>query len=238
MIKTKLSIGNKGFTIVEMMIALSVLSTILIMGTVIIVQIGRLYTKGTNAANTQNAARAVLNDVASAMQFSGTQPKACSPGTTDTVCGFTSINYSGSANSEKIYASCINKIRYSFVLNRKQGTDFDDKKTPHVIWRDVMKNGSSCQPLDIAQEKVKADSLSVEAAGSDSKGHDLLGEHMRLSKFRLVETAENSGVYKVEVWTAFGDSDLVKPDGSGCNTIVGSQFCATSLLSVTVTRRI
>ncbi|HSX37132.1 MAG TPA: type II secretion system protein, partial [Patescibacteria group bacterium] len=63
-----------GFTIVELMVALSVLSILLVMSTVILIQIGKLYTKGVNQAATQNAARDIINDLSSQLQVSGNAP--------------------------------------------------------------------------------------------------------------------------------------------------------------------
>lgn len=222
----------------ELMIALSVLSTILVMGTVIMAQIGRLYSKGVNAANTQNITRNVIGDVSTAIQFSGASPTTCPYNTAEETACFAGSRDYGTSPTDDIYAICLNTVRYTFVLNRKQGTDVDDTVTPHVLWRDTMDNGSTCQPLNIAEETVLADEASSEPEGQQSKGYDMLSKNMRLNKFRLKETASGTDIYKVDVWVSYGDKDLVKTDGTGCVSATGNQFCAASLQSVTVTRRL
>src|SRR5579884_1902974 len=100
-----------GFTIVELMIALSILSTILIVSTAVLMQIGSIYTKGVNEANVQNATRTIVADLTATLQFSGFAPDNCV--TTPTTC------YSQSpAPSDLIhgpFAFCVGNTRYSYL---------------------------------------------------------------------------------------------------------------------------
>jgi prepilin-type N-terminal cleavage/methylation domain-containing protein len=130
---------TNGFTLVELMIALSVLSTILVIASVLMFGIGKLYIKGVNQATIQTAARDVMSDVASTIQFSSDTPQIVStPVTLGSITG--------------VYVNCIGKVRYTFVLNRELGHDnSNDQDTPHVLWRDTLQNAGSCQAAKIDQ---------------------------------------------------------------------------------------
>jgi len=82
----------QGFTIVELMMATLVFSVILLMVTMGVLQVNRVYYKGVTEANTQNSARAIMDTISQAIQFNGgtvgplpTNPSPV-PGTTYYVC--------------------------------------------------------------------------------------------------------------------------------------------------------
>ncbi|CAM6000317.1 unnamed protein product [Sphagnum balticum] len=137
----------------------------------------------------------------------------------------------------------IGTTRYSFVLNRELGTDQganpdqsgdSNVNTPHVLWRDTMKSASACVPVNIALSDPNTDTT----ANSTGDGYEMMAAHMRLTKFIIEPTTTKGSVYSINIWTAFGDSDLL--DGSNqfnCNGGVGEQYCATSQLNSSVTRR-
>jgi prepilin-type N-terminal cleavage/methylation domain-containing protein len=60
-----------GFTIIELLIATAVFSVILLLSTTGLIQIGRMYYKGITAAQTQEAARMVMDDISRTIQFKG-----------------------------------------------------------------------------------------------------------------------------------------------------------------------
>jgi len=223
--------SSEGFTIVELMIALSVLATILVMSTVIMIQISALYSKGVNAANLQNTSRNAINDIASALQFGGSPPIVASP---------QAVIFSDNDGSHSVQsgAYCINNVRYTYVLGREQATDINGHSTPHVLYRDTITGTGSCPILDITHDTIAADSADADPAHN---GYDMLADHMRLTKLSIAETPPSSGVYNVDVWGAYGDSDLVVTAADGSNTCKGgpgTQFCSTSQLSTSVTRRL
>lgn len=241
--------SDKGFTIVELMIALTVLSVILVMGTVIMIQIGSLYSKGVNAANLQSTARNTAADVTAAIQFSTKAPSPCT--LTPVTCYANPISpsdteprvYTSAGVTVSVNAFCIGSVRYSYVLNRELGNDTalaSNANTPHVLWRDTIQQSAPCQPLNLSMQTVPADASSVDPAGP-SRGFEMVGDHMRLTRFRIQQTPANSGVYTVDSWLAFGDSDLLTVDANGlatCNTGRGSQFCATAQITTDVAGRV
>lgn len=62
--------NNKGFTIIELLIATVAFSVILMVITGAVVQIGRIYYKGVVQSRTQERARAITDSVAKNLQFS------------------------------------------------------------------------------------------------------------------------------------------------------------------------
>ena len=93
----KLSNQSKGFTIVELLVATLVFSIVLLVVTLGIIQISRVYYKGLNQANTQNTARSVMDVITQGIQFSGakvTPTPAPSVGTMQAFCiGNTQFSY-------------------------------------------------------------------------------------------------------------------------------------------------
>lgn len=223
--------SNKGFTIVELLIALSILSTILTMSTVIMIQIGKWYNKGVNAANIQNTSRNLTSDISSALQFSGSNTRSGS------------TSYGGT----NVSAICIDTIRYSYLLNKSLGHDSGDttgspaiaaSDTPHVIWRDQMKTRANCTPLNITTASIPADS---DDDNPMTNGYEMVGNHMRLTKFVVGYRGGTSlGIVNITVNMAYGDSDVVINNGGTalCKGGTGSEYCNISNLTTSVKRRI
>ncbi len=226
--------NDKGFTIVELMIALTIMTVILLLSTIMLIQIGSLYTKGVNMARLQNTTRTIMADMTSAIQFSGYD-------FTCTVAPFPPGSCSTNFSGVQVNSYCVGTSRYSYVLNRKLGTDSDGVTvTNHVLWSDNMRDTSACPPLNITAANVLADSRSTEVSGSPSRGYDMVPEHMRLTQFNIVDSPIDSGEFNVDVWMAYGDSDLVNTVGgvTNCRPGKGSQFCAVSQLSTHVKNRL
>lgn len=217
--------NQEGFTIVELMIALSIFSVVMLISTLVMMQIGRLYTKGVNQANLQNATRNIMQDLSSGVQFSSgdniigprTDPSGVIPG--------------------HIKAICIGKTRYTYVLDLKLGRDEYPRSgttpldTAHVLWRDSMGTSGSCTPLDIRTPG--------RPSGSGSDGYEMMPINTRLTQFSLVPRI--TGGYTAAVYSAYGDSDLVGKDSDNkpyCIGGKGSQFCAISILDTVVMPRL
>jgi prepilin-type N-terminal cleavage/methylation domain-containing protein len=219
--------STAGFTIVELMIALSVLSVLLVAASVVMIQVGSLYTKGVNAANLQTVNRNIVSDLSTTIQFSGASPASCvvaegSPGP----C----TEYSDGGNY-KVTVFCIDNIRYSYVLDREMGNDpypAPGLQTNHVLWRDTLANGEACSPLDL--------SVAGKPTGSSADGYDMVPAHMRLINFSVTEGTD--GLYTIDVAMAYGDSDLVNASNNTCNTGPGTQYCSNSDITTTVGRRV
>lgn len=240
--RTKKRTPNDGFTLIELMIALSVLSVLLVTVTVILIQIGALYSKGVNAANLQNADRTVVADLSSQLQFSGKAPVGCTAIVSPPTCYADSLSDTGPVDgggtwSANVYSYCIGSTRYSYVIGHELGTDSSNNQiTRHVLWRDTLApTASSCPPLKILSQATPTDLL------SQGDGYEVLGNHMQLTRFNVQQTSASSNIYSIDVWMAFGDADLVQTAANGlasCKGGSGTQFCATSNISTQVTGRV
>lgn len=230
--KHLLSNQQSGFTIIELMISISVLSVILLTVTVGIIQLSKSYYKGIIQATTQQTARSLIDDVSSSIEFgsftglgTGSASLAGTYG-----LGFTEQSY------------CIGQQRYSYVLRYQQSAAQPTSATAgyskHSLWKDG--TATVCIPLDIG----KAD------PNSGLGGKELLGEHMRLTKFAISEAMVNgvpsNSLYNISITIMYGDDDIMdqsNPDMSkwtckSSATIFAVAFCAKSQLTTVVGKRL
>lgn len=220
--------SQSGFTIIELMIATTVFSVALLLSSVIIIQISRMYIKGVIASKTQTTARNVIDDISRSIQFSGS-----------------SINLvpSDPSQGNPSYFSCLGNTRYTILPN----TQVDDSvpegtlptvpnkhKARHALWKDTVPNGSDCKNSalpNLLNANPSATSLLI--------GVELLEKGMRIGDISITP---NAGTYFVKVTVVYGDDDLlVDPSNpsAGCKGgFTGSQWCAVSSLSTQVFKRV
>ena len=92
---------NRGFTLIELMIAAGIFAVILLGAAGALTQISRLYYKGIISSRTQNVSRTVIDEISRSIQFTPDDPVFV----TDPM---------GDPNKA---ALCINKDRYNINLN-------------------------------------------------------------------------------------------------------------------------
>lgn len=247
--------NQNGFTILELMIATVVLSVILLIATMTIMGMGKLYYKGLNATHANDTARNVIADISQHIEFSAQAPVLVrSP--KDPSCPVFPVGSSTSlwclqVGSSTVYAYCIDSTRYSFVVN----TPYTDGIN-HVLWEDTMNPGvTTCQPVDVLTASTPSDSATLSGSGKE-----LLLPGMRLTGFEIAKNP-STYAYDITVDVAYGDNDLLTlppatapspnahptvqfatyapaPVNIHCKSIVGDQFCATADLSTSVMRRL
>jgi prepilin-type N-terminal cleavage/methylation domain-containing protein len=230
--------NQKGFTIVELMIALAVLSLILIMSTVIMIQIGSLFNKGVTSSNLQNSTQAVVADVTSAIQFSG------SPVTQN------SNNYSYNNNLGQtvvVKAYCIGTTRYSYVLNHELGTDSSNNAiTPYILWRDTLTSVNAdpaCTPANMNPSQGQNPSTADENNGIvvQGSGYEMMPNHTQLTAFAITpDTNLGSDIYNIAISTAYGAADQFDSSGHCIFSLQSSStaFCSTFSVNSTAEGRI
>jgi prepilin-type N-terminal cleavage/methylation domain-containing protein len=113
---------EQGFTLVELMIATTVFSIVLLLATTGIINIGKLYYKGISTARTQDTTRLVINEVSRSVQLTKRELK------------------SGSAGQHQ--AKCMGKDRYTYRINVKVADG------NHALWYDEITEGAECVPAD------------------------------------------------------------------------------------------
>ena len=205
--------SSKGFTIIELLIATSVFSIILLVLASGLIEIGRLYYKGVISSKTQETARVIAEDIGRSIQFSGGQ---VSPLVT-----------TGGINSY-----CVGGRRYSFKLN------VQTKDKPAIVHGLLVDNPTS----DCVASITGGPGVAQDFTTPLDKSEELLGVNMRLSDL-VISQVGTTNLYTVRVYVTYGDDDLLSdkmlPAGlDTCNTGSGSQFCATSILNTIVEKRI
>jgi prepilin-type N-terminal cleavage/methylation domain-containing protein len=216
--------NQTGFTLVELLIATTIFSVILLAATTTLIQVGRMYYKGVISSKTQNAARSITDDITRTLQFSGG--------------AVISIPPVGGANPPA-QALCFDDIRLSFALNTQVtdnvsgGYDPTTRQIFHGLWQDKVGDPAGCvAPLTLTQ-----------ANPGGVEGKELLDQYMRLTKLSVTQSAGSPDVYNVQVGVAYGATDLFNLDGNGIpvsckGTVIGGQWCAISEINTQVFRRV
>lgn len=213
---------SKGFTIVELMIATAVFSVLLIVITVGILQISRVYYKGVTEANTQNTVRQIADTISQSIQFSGSSVTTT---VSDPVPG-------------DVYAFCVGNEQFSYTTGYQVSDSPDPGKyqSYHGLVRNTVAGctGSS-DPQDVRAQAIE--------------GRELLAPNMRLSKLDVSLVGPN--LYRIDVRVVYGDDDLLqsrsdpggtlaptRQDASCISASAGTQFCAVAELSTIVRKRV
>lgn len=224
-----------GFTLIELLIATAVFGVVLLVVTSGVLMFTRQYYKGVISANTQTAARSVIDEISRAIQLNGS--------------GVVNLysNGSGPASTDPVGYCVGSSRRYSFAQN-SQVEDSGVNATEHQGYHGlIVDNISGCTSATQALNPV---SLNPLPSGNDA--HDLLGQHMRLVKLQINPVGGDA--YNIKIKVAYGDDDLLCIPGScsssaslpanlagqdlTCKNTRGSQFCAISELSITVNMRV
>jgi prepilin-type N-terminal cleavage/methylation domain-containing protein len=253
--KTQPAGAQQGFTIVELMIATAVLSTILVLVSSVMISIGNLYTKGINQARVQDNVRSITDQISQDVQLNN--------GSVVTGAGTVTMG----SQTPNVKSICIgSSIRYSFIIGYKIGPVTDSEPAPYnaqshipsVLWRDdngyndptgtnmanttgVAAYNKDCQVVDLTKISTAVDTITGKPV--DPSGAELIAPNTRLTEFGVT----GSGPYDVSVGVAYGDIDLLTitdptlmTPGStvGCQGSVGDQFCATDNLHTSVVQRL
>jgi len=211
---SKLRLGNKGFTLVELMIATAVFGTVLLMVTMAVLQFTRVYYKGVTQANTQDTARAIIDRLSPGIQFNGGL--------------VTATNAAPSAGTP--YAFCVGNQQYSYTTGTQLADSPIASQTPHAL---VVDEAAGCNSSTPAQN-VRTAAVA---------GRELLAPKMRLARMKVepVGVSPDPRVFKISVKVVFGDDVLLSnptAENAACKTQQGSQFCAVSDITTVVTKRV
>jgi len=202
--------SERGFTIIELMIATSILSTILVLTTAMMINIGNLYYKGVSQSRIQQNARSITEDISQHLELNGGNVISTGP---------------GSSTAPQAY--CIGTVRYNYILGRQIGSDASKNQVAHVLWRDNVPSGD-CSALTLAQ---------LNSSTPTDGGTELILSNSRLTAFTITPLTTP---YTLSIGVAYGDSDLLTGSGLNtlCQGGIGQQFCATAHLTVTVAQRL
>jgi prepilin-type N-terminal cleavage/methylation domain-containing protein len=204
-----------GFTIIELMIATTVFSLVLLLCSTGLIQIGRTYTKGMTSAKTQSTARAVMDEISRAIQFSGGSIATTPASRVDGVP----------------YVFCIDDKRFSVVADR----ELKDNLAATSEVRDVLVSDSfpgcsaSIPPLALADVNFNVSTV--------TGAKELLAPNMRIAKLQVNDKGGN--LYEIVLRIVYGDDDVLDAAHDNCQNVkAGSQFCAVSELTTVVQKRL
>jgi len=234
-IKKLLFIEQNGFTIIELMIATSVLAVLLLVSSVVMIEIGNLFEKGINVTNLQNDSRNIISDISSSIEFSGTQMSSNSY----------PYSYSGSTNKVIVYSECFGNDRYSYVLG------FPPSGWPHTIWKDVMQTQGSCDPLNIGLSTPSCSGYTPGGCVNSlaGTGSELAGTNMHIVSLNVIPYSNQ--LYAVNLDMVLGQQTLFETNkitgklitdpynnNYVCSNDIGQQYCASSALSSLAVERL
>lgn len=213
--------NQRGFTLIELMIATMVFSVILLGATTAVVQIGRMYYKGIITSRTQETARRTIDDISRTVQFSDAEIVKIAPTPTN-------VSPSGSV---PLQATCVGTTRYTYVLKMQvdRENDVNNNRLRHALWQDTVNNPSECGTNLPNLGEVEP------SAG----GRELLSRYMRLQTLYIDSVGDPT---TIAITVIYGDNDLLLPNvdsPTGCRgAIEGAQWCAFSSLTTQVRQRI
>ncbi len=227
--------SNEGFTLVELMIATAVFATVLLVCTAGMLQIGRTYSKGITSTRTQEAARAVVDELSQAIQFGPGRPAE--------------LTDNGPSNGY-----CAGGRRFSFIPDRQLTESISDptRQSRNVLVMDTI--GSASCTSGLRAVDVTGTPLVNPSPGPLNDPRELLSTRMRVVTLSVTQVPPGdplSDLYEVKVRVVTGDDelleDVLKADGTPgtdgvrdtCrNQGPGSQFCAASELTTVVQKRV
>lgn len=116
---SKLKINQKGFTIIELLIASAVFSVVVLGATAMIIQMSRLYYKGIIVSRTQTATRDLIESISRPIQYESKSVAVM--------------------DRDGLYVLCVGSERYTFKIGAQQGSGM------HAAWKDTVATSNDCQ---------------------------------------------------------------------------------------------
>lgn len=241
---------QRGFTIIELMIATTIFALILMICLAAIMHITRMYYQGTLQARTQNRVREIVDEIADEIRYrpgdivisSGTTLLTSAPELEDGGVG--SVD---PTNPEDYYGQyCVGSIRYRYLLGFKtesgaqQASDeASDRDASRPLIRENMPN--ECGNTEDLEDSLGAPDRDAVVAQfiESSQDNNLLDENMRIVEFEVSRIGDTDK-YRVAATVAYGDDDLLGYENGrvSCRpNNVARAYCAVAGLEVVVTRR-
>jgi prepilin-type N-terminal cleavage/methylation domain-containing protein len=221
--------GQQGFTLIELMIATTIFSVILLAAAATMVQIGRLYYKGVITSKTQGVARTVTDDISRSIQFSDGAKLEFPP---------------GEGAQPPVNIRCFGSTRFTYVLGARVNSKLDNgqyienpRQILHGLWQDEIPTGG-------CNSEVPKLTLADPYSGypvKDRKGRELLENDMRLQTLDISSPPGASDVHNITVKVVYGEDSLFDSatNPTRCvSSVIGGSWCAVSEISTTVYGRV
>jgi prepilin-type N-terminal cleavage/methylation domain-containing protein len=193
-----------GFTIVELLIATTVFSIVLVTALAGFIHIGKLFYKGVSITQTQTTASQIMQDVTGHFR--------------------TADNVSLLSHTQGYYYYCVGNARYTFRLNHKVdnlSVNHDADTGNYGLLEDLLSSSSSCAPPCSDTSGVCTPPYVKLGSQSPSFGvKELLSPNMRLAVFDIANSSL-AKFYSISLVVAYGDDDLL-----GCSISTDINICA------------
>lgn len=199
-----------GFTIVELMIATTVFSVILLLCATALVQIGRIYYKGVLSGKTQNTARSIMDEIASSIKYSG-----------------------GNIPTPISNVLCVGNLRYSFNVDYRLTDTVGDPGN----WALIVDKPSSCLS---GTPRVLTSGGDGPCNPPDCRELLSPGMRLSKFNITPPPDGSGSNLYGIDIGVVSGEDELLNGAHTGCGAALnaGGQFCAASELTTYVQKRL
>lgn len=214
---------SHGFTIIELMIATTIFSVILLLSATALIQMGRLYYRGVISSRTQETTRTIMDEISRTIQFGG---------------GSTASQVAGQDRS-----FCVGGKRYSYILSHQ----LTDNATPgpnqkrNVLVTDT---SAACTPQPLAttgptgnyRELMNPHMRLARLDITPDPANNLYAIKLRVvygDDDLLCSPSVPGDCSAIATSTSLGNNDLT------CKSLrAGTQFCAVSELATVVRKRV
>lgn len=219
-----------GFTILELMIAAMAFSVVLLVIAAGVISVTNAYYKGVISSQTQATARAIMDELSQAVEYSqGINP---------------------SLVSGNVKGICIDNTLYAYYpgIEVTDNISLGDPDSAHQGHQGLIAiSGAGCMSEMPAAVPLLFDPLP--GAPTLTPGYrELLGQHMRISDLSVTQLVGTglSNAWQIHVRIIYGDDSLLtqQPVSTGnlgtelCRSASGQQFCAVSDLTTIVQQRL
>ena len=206
--------NSSGFTILELLISMSVFAVVLLVIAVGVLRFTDDYYKGVTSSKTQATARAIMSEVSQSIEFSKTVTPI-PPG------------------ASGIGGLCVDNLLYSYKVGQEV-IDNSPIGSQHQWFHDlVVSNPGTCT----------GSTTPTLPATLPAGSRELLGQHMRLGAFSITSTGKVFTIRVRVIYGEDPLLNPPVSGGTNwatesCVSGMGSQFCAVSDLTTTVEQRL
>jgi prepilin-type N-terminal cleavage/methylation domain-containing protein len=201
--------AQRGFTIIELLIATAIFSLVLVVFLTAFIKIGNMFYKGVSITNTQEIARTITDDISNDIRFSGTAPTV----------------FPADAAGHGYF--CIGQHRYQYNLGQQVGVG----GTPFGLLREDIPSGACSlatpgqRPLELLGDRMQLNSINVDSCPNGLCSMSILVVFYGSDNSVLVSPSGSSPAYKA--------ADATCSSGS-----LSSQYCATASYKSTISQKI
>lgn len=199
---------NSGFTIIELMIATSVFSIVLVVAASGILTIGRTYYKSLTSSRAQEAARSISNTIAETIKYNAQTSN--DDETTDTV--------------GVPQAVCFGYDRYSYIINSQVGSGAIG------LMYDRRAELNACSPIASGGTELVPDNMRL-------LHFDISSVHSDTFRVNVKVAYGENDLFDPDLSTSGLNLEQVQ-NASCRPGIAGSSFCSISELETTINKRV